>query len=137
METLDKAYSLILTYFKVTKRKMQSNDRSRPIVIYRHMASKWLWECICKNNRISQGYLAKNYFNRDHTTLIHSLKLLDNYRDTNDPLWAEYESLCNYMASIMVSNDTCHPCEYPTLYPVFFKNQTNNKCQDSTLAVSA
>ena len=120
MQTLDKAMQLICEYFDTTPIAMRSAARKRPLVTQRQCAMKFIFERIAKQQGISQGYVAKRYFNRDHTTLIHACQLIDNFHDIGAAEWHLYADLCRHMEMHMVSDMTCKPCEVPTLYPVFY-----------------
>ena len=120
MQTLDKAMQLICDYFGTTPIAMRSAARHRPLVTQRQCAMKYMFERIAKQQGISQGYVAKRYFNRDHTTLIHAQHLIDNFHDIGAAEWHLYADLCRHMEIHMVSELPCKPCEVPTLYPVFY-----------------
>ncbi len=119
MQTLDLTLELICDYFGTTPTAMRSAARMRPLVTQRQYAMKFLFERIARPSGISQGYVAKRYFNRDHTTLIHACQLIDNLRDIDAVEWQEYELLCRHMEIFMMNLQPCKPCEYPTLYPAF------------------
>ena len=119
MQALDTAFSLICDYFDTTPIAMRSAARHRPLVTQRQCAMKFMFERIAKQKGISQGYVAKRYFKRDHTTLIHACQLIDNFHDIGAPEWHEYAALCRHMEIHMQNLQPCNPCEVPTLYPLF------------------
>ena len=119
MQILDTAMKLICDYFNTTPIAMRSAARKRPLVTQRQCAMKFMFERIAKQKGISQGYVSKHYFKRDHTTLIHACQLIDNFHDIEAPEWHEYAALCRHTDIHMVSELPCKTCEVPTLYPVF------------------
>jgi len=119
IDFMDKAFDKICEYYNVKPVIMKSDTRQKPFVFYRQCAMKFMYEYIAEPIKVSQTYISKTYFNRDHSTLIYSRQLLDNYRETGDVYWDEYYSFCKYMiVNYPRINKTINPEDYPTLYPI-------------------
>lgn len=119
IDLLDQAFVKICEYYKVKASILRSDARNRPIVFYRQCAMKFMYEQIGMPLGICQTYISKRYFNRDHTTLIYSRQLLENYKETGDAYWDEYDSFCRYMiVNFPRINNSIKPEDYPTLYPI-------------------
>jgi len=119
IDMLDQAYNKICEYYNVEPSLFKSSTREKPFVFYRQCAMKFMYEHIAKPLCISQTYVSEIYFNRNHTTLIHSMRLLENYRETGDAYWDEYNTFCRYMiVNYPRINNNINPEDYPTLYPI-------------------
>ena len=102
---------------------MISKAQNRPIVFYRQCAMKYMYEHIARPLGVSQQYIGKVYFNRDHTTIVHARNLLDNFRDINDPHYQEYLLLFRHMSLLNFRYSTTAEdlSEYPTMQPYYSK----------------
>jgi chromosomal replication initiation ATPase DnaA len=123
IDYIDKAFQAICDYYNVSPELMKSKAQSRPIVFYRQCAMKYMFEHIAQPIRVSQDYIGKVYFNRDHTTIVHARKLLDNFRDINDSHYQEYLLLFRHMSLLNFRYSTTAEdlSEYPTMQPYYCK----------------
>ena len=78
--TIDLIQSLVCKYFKISKTEMLSSRRSRYLVRPRQTAI-YLTKILTSK---SLPEIGRDFSNRDHTTVIHSIKTIENLKK-NDP----------------------------------------------------
>jgi chromosomal replication initiation ATPase DnaA len=87
VHTLDYSISRVCNYFKVTESDLKSRSRKTNVVYARAFIYKFMREIYSRN--ISLVELG-GYFGRDHCTVIHSIKMLDDAFDCYPELKKEY-----------------------------------------------
>ena len=87
--TIDLIQSLVCKFYKISKTEMLSSRRSRYLVRPRQTAI-YLTKILTSK---SLPEIGRDFSNRDHTTVIHSIKTIENLKK-NDP------ELCNNIDSL-------------------------------------
>ncbi len=82
--TIDLIQTLVCKYFKISKNEMLSSRRSRYLVRPRQIAI-YLTKILTSK---SLPEIGREFSNRDHTTIIHSVKTVEKIKD-NDPLMVD------------------------------------------------
>lgn len=89
-QVLDLAFKLCCKYFLVTPDEISSKSRKKPLTSYRQMIMKFMYEEIAYHYGISEQYVCDKYFCRNHTTLIHAMKVYKNFIDVGDSAGNDY-----------------------------------------------
>lgn len=74
-----------ITEMSITKELYNSRTRLRKVVIARQI-SHWLAHKYADRNT-SLREIGNKFGRKDHSTVIYSLKMIENYKYTNDPYW--------------------------------------------------
>lgn len=84
----------IATGLNISIKKIQGLGRGTlDIATARH-----LFCYIAYENGYNKSQIGQFLSNRDHTTVINSLKVVDNMRDTHDPIYERYVTLLRHNA---------------------------------------
>ena len=89
--TIDNIQSLVCKFFKISKNEMLSSRRSRYLVRPRQTAI-YLTKILTSK---SLPEIGRQFSNRDHTTVIHSIKTIENLKKNDPELCANIDSLKN------------------------------------------
>tara|TARA_B100000900_G_scaffold342287_1_gene305649 strand:+ start:1525 stop:2937 length:1413 start_codon:yes stop_codon:yes gene_type:complete len=89
--TIDMIQSLVCKFFKISKNEMLSSRRSRYLVRPRQTAI-YLTKILTSK---SLPEIGREFSNRDHTTVIHSIKTIENLKKNDQELCANIDSLKN------------------------------------------
>ena len=89
--TVDTIQSLVCKFFKISKNEMLSSRRSRYLVRPRQTAI-YLTKILTSK---SLPEIGREFSNRDHTTVIHSIKTIENLKKNDTELCANIDSLKN------------------------------------------
>ena len=89
--TVDTIQSLVCKFFKISKNEMLSSRRSRYLVRPRQTAI-YLTKLLTSK---SLPEIGREFSNRDHTTVIHSIKTIENLKKNDTELCANIDSLKN------------------------------------------
>ena len=89
--TIDTIQSLVCKFFKISKNEMLSSRRSRYLVRPRQTAI-YLTKILTSK---SLPEIGREFSNRDHTTVIHSIKTIENLKKNDTELCANIDSLKN------------------------------------------
>ena len=89
--TVDAIQSLVCKFFKISKNEMLSSRRSRYLVRPRQTAI-YLTKILTPK---SLPEIGREFSNRDHTTVIHSIKTIENLKKNDTELSANIDSLKN------------------------------------------
>ena len=89
--TVDTIQSLVCKFFKISKNEMLSSRRSRYLVRPRQTAI-YLTKLLTSK---SLPEIGREFSNRDHTTVIHSIKTIENLKKNDTQLCANIDSLKN------------------------------------------
>ena len=96
-------------YFKVDEAYLMKEERTRTRVQARGMVFKALRE----HSRMSFLQIA-GFFNKDHTTVIHGIRKLEELMEVYPEITIEYENLINhlniYIDDLHFSNGCCPHC---------------------------
>jgi len=80
--TIDKIQTLVCQYFKISKNEMLSSRRSRYLVRPRQVAI-YLSKILTSK---SLPEIGREFSNRDHTTIIHSVKTIEKIKQENNEI---------------------------------------------------
>ena len=80
--TIDKIQTLVCKYFKISKNEMLSSRRSRYLVRPRQVAI-YLSKILTSK---SLPEIGREFSNRDHTTIIHSVKTIEKIKQENNEI---------------------------------------------------
>ncbi|MBD1160938.1 chromosomal replication initiator protein DnaA [Pelagibacterales bacterium SAG-MED15] len=89
--TIDNIQSLVCKFFKISKNEMLSSRRSRYLVRPRQTAI-YLTKILTSK---SLPEIGREFSNRDHTTVIHSIKTIENLKKNDPELCTNIDSLKN------------------------------------------
>jgi len=89
--TIDNIQTIVCKYFKISKNEMLSSRRSRYLVRPRQTAI-YLAKMLTSK---SLPEIGRNFSNRDHTTVIHSVKTIEKLRKEDSELNIKIDSLKN------------------------------------------
>ncbi len=89
--TIEMIQSLVCKFFKISKNEMLSSRRSRYLVRPRQTAI-YLTKILTSK---SLPEIGREFSNRDHTTVIHSIKTIENLKKNDQELCANIDSLKN------------------------------------------
>ena len=89
--SIDNIQTLVCKYFKISKNEMLSSRRSRYLVRPRQVAI-YLAKILTSK---SLPEIGREFSNRDHTTVIHSIKTIENLKKNDTELCANIDSLKN------------------------------------------
>ena len=89
--TVDLIQSLVCKFFKISKNEMLSSRRSRYLVRPRQTAI-YLTKILTSK---SLPEIGREFANRDHTTVIHSIKTIENLKKTDTDLSSSIDNLKN------------------------------------------
>ena len=89
--TVDVIQSLVCKFFKISKNEMLSSRRSRYLVRPRQTAI-YLTKILTSK---SLPEIGRDFSNRDHTTVIHSIKTIENLKKNDTELSTNIDSLKN------------------------------------------
>ena len=89
--TIDLIQTLVCKYFKISKNEMLSSRRSRYLVRPRQTAI-YLTKILTSK---SLPEIGREFSNRDHTTVIHSIKTIENLKKNDTELCANIDTLKN------------------------------------------
>ena len=89
--TTDLIQSLVCKFYKISKTEMLSSRRSRYLVRPRQIAI-YLTKILTSK---SLPEIGRNFSNRDHTTVIHSIKTIENLKKNNPELCNNIDTLKN------------------------------------------
>tara|TARA_B100001029_G_scaffold179435_1_gene188911 strand:- start:5850 stop:7256 length:1407 start_codon:yes stop_codon:yes gene_type:complete len=89
--TIDNIQTLVCKYFKISKNEMLSSRRSRYLVRPRQTAI-YLAKMLTSK---SLPEIGRNFSNRDHTTVIHSVKTIEKLKKEDNELNIKIDSLKN------------------------------------------
>ena len=89
--TIDNIQTLVCKYFKISKNEMLSSRRSRYLVRPRQVAI-YLSKILTTK---SLPEIGREFSNRDHTTVIHSVKTIEKLKNDNDEISNGINSLKN------------------------------------------
>tara|TARA_B110000196_G_scaffold295373_1_gene285022 strand:+ start:951 stop:2360 length:1410 start_codon:yes stop_codon:yes gene_type:complete len=89
--TIDLIQSTVCKFFKISKNEMLSSRRSRYLVRPRQTAI-YLTKILTSK---SLPEIGREFSNRDHTTIIHSIKTIEKLKNDNDELRSNIDSLKN------------------------------------------
>ena len=89
--TIDQIQSEVCKFFKISKNEMLSSRRSRYLVRPRQTAI-YLTKLLTSK---SLPEIGREFSNRDHTTVIHSIKTIENLKKNDTELCANIDSLKN------------------------------------------
>ena len=89
--TIDLIQSTVCKFFKISKNEMLSSRRSRYLVRPRQSAI-YLTKILTSK---SLPEIGREFFNRDHTTIIHSVKTIEKLMKTDSELSANIDNLKN------------------------------------------
>lgn len=91
------AINLTLNMSGTTLTQIKSKARDTRFVAPRQIISVLL-----KNYTTLSLEKIGEIINRDHTTVMHSLKVMENARDTNDSLYADYQAVERILKGIII-----------------------------------
>ena len=89
--TIDQIQSLVCKYFKISKNEMLSSRRSRYLVRPRQTAI-YLTKILTSK---SLPEIGREFSNRDHTTIIHSVKTIEKLKKNDLELSTSIDTLKN------------------------------------------
>jgi len=89
--SVDMIQSLVCKFFKISKNEMLSSRRSRYLVRPRQTAI-YLTKILTSK---SLPEIGREFSNRDHTTVIHSIKTIENLKKNDTELCANIDTLKN------------------------------------------
>ena len=89
--TIDLIQTLVCKYFKISKNEMLSSRRSRYLVRPRQTAI-YLTKILTSK---SLPEIGREFSNRDHTTIIHSVKTIENLKENNSEMVENINKLKN------------------------------------------
>ena len=89
--TIDLIQSLVCKFFKISKSEMLSSRRSRYLVRPRQTAI-YLTKILTSK---SLPEIGREFANRDHTTVIHSIKTIENLKKNDPDLCSSIDNLKN------------------------------------------
>ena len=89
--TIDLIQSTVCKFFKISKNEMLSSRRSRYLVRPRQTAI-YLTKILTSK---SLPEIGREFSNRDHTTIIHSVKTIEKLKDEDDELNSNIDNLKN------------------------------------------
>jgi chromosomal replication initiation ATPase DnaA len=90
VRTLDYSISRVCNYFQVSESDLKSRSRKTNVVYARAFIYKFMREIYSRNlSLVELGC----YFGRDHCTVLHSIKMLDDTFDCYPELKNEYFSM--------------------------------------------
>ena len=89
--TIELIQTLVCKFFKISKNEMLSSRRSRYLVRPRQTAI-YLTKILTSK---SLPEIGREFSNRDHTTIIHSVKTIEKLKETNPELLENIENLKN------------------------------------------
>ncbi len=89
--TIDTIQSLVCKFFKISKNEMLSSRRSRYLVRPRQTAI-YLTKLLTSK---SLPEIGREFSNRDHTTVIHSIKTIENLKKNDPELSSNIDNLKN------------------------------------------
>ena len=89
--SVDMIQSLVCKFFKISKNEMLSSRRSRYLVRPRQTAI-YLTKILTSK---SLPEIGREFSNRDHTTVIHSIKTIENLKKNDNELCANIDTLKN------------------------------------------
>ena len=89
--TIDNLQTIVCKYFKISKNEMLSSRRSRYLVRPRQTAI-YLAKMLTSK---SLPEIGRNFSNRDHTTVIHSVKTIEKLKKEDNELNIKIDSLKN------------------------------------------
>jgi len=89
--TIDLIQSTVCKFFKISKNEMLSSRRSRYLVRPRQTAI-YLTKILTSK---SLPEIGREFSNRDHTTIIHSVKTIEKLKDADDELNSNIDNLKN------------------------------------------
>ena len=95
--TIDLIQTLVCKYFKISKNEMLSSRRSRYLVRPRQIAI-YLTKILTSK---SLPEIGREFSNRDHTTIIHSVKTIEKLKENNLDM---VDSINNLKNQILYSN---------------------------------
>lgn len=84
-----KIISIVCRYCEVTREQLQSGRRITELVEARHLAVYFISTHVRKATSTRIG----RYFNRDHTTVLHSIKCVNDFKDTDQAFKSQFEFL--------------------------------------------
>ena len=94
--TIDLIQSTVCKFFKISKNEMLSSRRSRYLVRPRQVAI-YLTKILTSK---SLPEIGREFSNRDHTTIIHSVKTIEKLKNENNELSANIDNLKNQILYI-------------------------------------
>ena len=89
--TIDMIQTLVCKFFKISKNEMLSSRRSRYLVRPRQTAI-YLTKILTSK---SLPEIGREFSNRDHTTIIHSVKTIEKLKQTNPEMVDNINKLKN------------------------------------------
>jgi len=89
--TIDSIQTIVCKYFKISKNEMLSSRRSRYLVRPRQTAI-YLSKMLTSK---SLPEIGRNFSNRDHTTVIHSVKTIEKLKKEDNELNIKIDALKN------------------------------------------
>ena len=89
--TIDLIQSLVCKFFKISKNEMLSSRRSRYLVRPRQ-AAIYLAKILTSK---SLPEIGREFSNRDHTTIIHSVRTIEKLKENDTELAANIDNLKN------------------------------------------
>ena len=89
--TIDSIQSIVCKFFKISKNEMLSSRRSRYLVRPRQ-AAIYLAKMLTSK---SLPEIGREFSNRDHTTIIHSVKTIEKLRKNDSELNSNIDNLKN------------------------------------------
>lgn len=79
-------FKAVMNYYDISKEELKGKSREGEVVIARQFF------CSMARELTELSYQAiGNYVNRDHATVMHSKRVIDNSKDTADTLYDHYE----------------------------------------------
>ena len=90
-DTIDLIQTLVCKFFKISKNEMLSSRRSRYLVRPRQTAI-YLTKILTSK---SLPEIGREFSNRDHTTIIHSVKTIERLRQEDKDLNSNIDNLKN------------------------------------------
>jgi len=99
--TIDKIQTIVCKFFKISKNEMLSSRRSRYLVRPRQTAI-YLTKILTSK---SLPEIGREFSNRDHTTIIHSVKTIEKLKETNPDMIENINKLKNQILYNNLENE--------------------------------
>lgn len=84
-----KIMKIVCKYCEVSREELRSNGRKTELVEARHLAIYFIYTHVPKVTSARVG----RYFNRDHSTVLNSIKCVKSFKDTDPAFKSQFEFL--------------------------------------------
>jgi chromosomal replication initiator protein len=105
MSKIEYIVNEVCKFYDISEEDIKGKARYRPICFPRQMAM-----ALCKSiySELSLKFIGNHFGNRDHSTVIHAVKTIDNLCQTDKQIKLEFD---NFVKSLSSSNLNSLPIE--------------------------